>query len=326
MKKTIKNEKDAITLITALIAKEIGDDVEIEFASWPTIKLDLKGDDYDSSINPSLMEGLIKVQQGVNRSYAKIVHSQPDARHLKDEEKQQLEFMAKVSQGSSKIEVDLSGFAQKLIRDLVGRTTPLNAALYSVVGAALWASTTMAKSYIAEQAEKSESADAAPDQLGLSPEEAENRKILQRAIQRRPDLQQIREDAKEANVALLRGCAGATTVLFNGIKLKQEQTRAILRSTRAESVEQQINGNYRILGVDTSKPDEIRIKVRYLENEREFFAKFRDDSLNREHVAALQKAEWSKTQVYLSVNARVVRGEVTTATIVSATQQPLPRA
>jgi len=84
----------------------------------------------------------------------------------------------------------------------------------------------------------------------------------------------------------------------------------------------QLNGTYLILATDLRQPDEIRLRVRNAKSGREFQAAFRDNSLHQEQIRLLQDAEWNRTKVYLSINARSLRGDITVATVVSVGRQP----
>lgn len=319
----VQNEKDAFELIKRVLQKQVGDDVVLRFDKWPAVEVVLKGQGYESTITPSLMHGLIELQTGINRTYAQLIYGQPDGRTLKDADREALEFKAKVKEGSSVVSVDLSGFAQKLVTDLIGKMEPSQIVLLAVTGAALWAATTMYKHYVNGEVKKKESAVEADKLVALSAQETERVSLITKALAAEPKLALVERNAASTSLALLKGVADAQSIDLNGIPLSNADAHRVVASTRSDSIELQINGNYRILNVDTGKDDEIKIKVRYVDDGREFWAKFRDDSLDKEHLKAMQQAEWGRTLVYLSVNATERHGQVTTATIVSATQQPL---
>ncbi|MEN7529222.1 hypothetical protein [Cupriavidus sp. DL-D2] len=319
----VNSEKDAFDLLKKALGEQLGQDFHLRFQDWPRVQVTLKGDEYHSTITPSLMQGLLDLQHGINKTYAQLVYDQPDARSLKEADKAELEFKAKVEEGSSLVTVDLSDFAQKLVTSLVGKMEPSHIVILGVVGATLWAATTMYKHYANKELKKKELDVEADKLVNLSKEETARLALVTEALAAQPKLAVVQETAASTSMAMLKGISDADLIDLNGVKLTQAEARQVLSTVRRTSNEIQINGNYRILSVDTSKEEEFRIKVRYLGDGREFTAKFRDDSLDREHVRALQQAEWGKSPVYLSVNATELEGQVTTATIISATQQPV---
>ncbi|WP_454710936.1 hypothetical protein [Cupriavidus nantongensis] len=322
----VNSEKDAFDLLKRALSEQLGDDFYLRFQDWPKVQVTLKGPEYQSTITPSLMQGLLDLQHGINKTYAQLVYDQPNAKSLKEADKEKLEFKAKVEEGSSIVTIDLSDFATNLATALVGKMDSSHIVIFGVVGASLWAAQTMYKHYANMQIKKKE-IDADADKLvKLSEQETERLALVTKALAVQPRLAPIQEQAAATSMAMLKGISDADMIDLNGVKLTRDEAREVLATARTTSNEIQINGNYRILSVDTSKDEEFRIKVRFLHDGREFWARFRDDSLDREHVRALQQAEWGKAPVYLSVNATELRGQVTTATIVSAVQQPLPEA
>ncbi|HWX01451.1 hypothetical protein [Collimonas sp.] len=319
---TVSSEQDAFDLLKRAINDELSDQLVLKFDNWPKLTVTLKGSGYDSTITPSLMQAMIDLQHGINRTYSKLIYDHPDSRHLKDAERQQLEFKAKVEQGSSVVEINLADFAQKLASELVGKMEPSQIVILGVVGASLWAATSMFKHYVSTQAKHKEAEIDADKLIKLSTLETERLSIVTQALQMQPRLVSVEKDAQLTSMSFLKGISDADSIDVNGIKLTNDEVRKVISTSRSESSEIQLNGNYRILSVDTSKEDEIKIKIRHLEKARDFWAKFKDNSLDKEHVRALQDAEWSKTPVYLSVNATELRGEVTTAVIISAKPQP----
>ena len=318
----VDSEKAAFDLLKKVLGKELGTDFQPRFQDWPRVEVTLRGPEYHSTITPSLMQGLVELQHGINKTYAQLVYEQPHAR-LKDTDKEALEFKAKVEEGSSVVTVDLSEFAQKLVTDLVGRMDASQIVILGVVGATVWAATTMYKHYANTQVKKKE-IDADADKLvRLSKEETARLELVTQALAQQPRLVAVKENAAATSLSMLKGISDAEEIDLNGVELSRADAKRVLAPGRGSSAEIQINGHYRILAVDTSKDDEIRIKVRLLEDGREFWAKFRDDSLDREHLRVLQQAEWGKERVYLSVNASELRGQITAATIISATQLPL---
>jgi hypothetical protein len=119
----------------------------------------------------------------------------------------------------------------------------------------------------------------------------------------------------------LKGVSDAESISINDVKFDQADATSIATAKRSESEEKQVNGYYLIRSVDTSHPEEIKIKVWHTGSGREFSARFKDQSLDQNQIALLQTAEWSRQKIYLSVNATELRGEITRATIVAVSEQ-----
>lgn len=63
--------------------------------------------------------------------------------------------------------------------------------------------------------------------------------------------------------------------------------------------------------------------LRHQDEGREFAAEFQDESLDQKQLDILRDAAFAKTPVYLSINGTQLRGDITKATIISVSQQPI---
>lgn len=321
-KVTISSESDAIKLIQKALKNELGDNYEIVFNGWPKLTIVLEGEGYAGTITPSLMESLVELQNGLNRAYAKVVYNQADSRILKAIERQELEFKAKVEDNCTKIEIDFTDLLKKTIDVLGAKMEAKHVVILGIAGMSLWVADSAIKShYEAETKIKTVQQDTIKS-TALSKQETDRMKILAEAIKKEPQLAQIQKDAAETHVGLLKGVSDAESIEINGITFNKEDAKALSRNQRATATDIQLNGNYQILSVDTSLPEETKIKVKYIPDGREFNARFKDATLDANQIKILQESEWDRRKVYLSVNATELRGQITTATIISVTKQP----
>lgn len=102
----VTNDEDAWQLIELWLS---GQPIPtLEFSGWPTLRITINGDHYESSLRSGQMEALIGFKQSMGRAYAAIVHGAYDKRRLKKVEDERLEFTTTVKKGSSITETDLS--------------------------------------------------------------------------------------------------------------------------------------------------------------------------------------------------------------------------
>lgn len=319
----IRNERDAVNFLQKAINQEIGDQkVSLEFEQWPVIQIKLEGEGYDSTITPDMAAALVGIQQAVNRSYARVVHRSTNARSLTSEERQSLQFKAKVEKGSSLISVDLGQFAEKLAVSVVDKMTPTHL-IITVLGTALIGGGVIAyKAFLKNRSEAKALDNETKKAIALSTEETRRLEIVTRAMKRVPMLEHAKEDFDEARNEIVRATSDADSLTVNSVKLSSESARIIGITKRTEAQEVQLNGNYLIAATDLRDPVEIKLRVRRKRDGLEFIASFLDNSFGQEQIKLLQDAEWSRKTVYLSINARTVRGEITGATVISVKVQP----
>lgn len=319
----IQNEDQAFKVLERALKHELGDQpYELAFENWPVLEIRLTGKGYDATITSDVAEAVVDVQRAVNRAYARSVHGTTNARSLTDLERRDIQFKAKVKRGSSLIEINLGDFAEKLATTIATKMTPEMLAI-TVVGLAITGASLIAyKAYLKARTADKQIGQESLDKIALSKEETRRLEVFAEAMKRAPALANAREDFDEARGEIIRSAAHAQTLRVNSVEINGETARVIGAARRAESEELQLNGNYSILGVDLRQPSEVRLRVRKIDDGREFYASFNDNSLNQSQITLLQNAEWHRSPVFLSINARSLRGEITAAKVISVKAQP----
>lgn len=275
-----------------------------------------------STITAEMAAALVELQSAMNRAYARTVHDSANARSLTSAERKNILFKAKVEKGSSLIKVDFGDYIEKISVNLVNKMTPEDLVI-TVLGVAAVAGGGWAyKAFLKHRTEDKKISEEANKAIALSKEETKRLEIFADAIQAAPRLGYVQDDFDIARHEIVKGTADADSITVNNIKLDRESAHVVAMTKRSESKPLQLNGNYLIKKIDWQIDGEVRMTVSHLETARVFTAFFRDDSLNKEQTKILKEAEWSRSPVYLSINATELRGEITTATIISVAAQP----
>jgi len=319
----IRNEKDAFDILRKALDQELGDKAfTLKFDNWPRIEIKLEGEGYDSTITPDMAGALVEIQHAINRAYARTIHHSTNARSLTSEERQDLQFKAKVESGSSLITIDLGKFAEKLSMAMVDKMTP-ELLTITVVGVAVAGASLLAfKSYFKSRTENKVVEQKTLERISLSQEETKRMEIFAQAIKQAPVLGHASADFDEARNEIVRATGDAQSLTLNSVKLDNATAKIIGISKRTESQEIQLNGNYKIAATDLRLPNEIKLRVIRVKDSLEFMASFLDHSLEQDQIKLLQEAEWERRSVYLSINAHSLRGEITKATVISVKMQP----
>lgn len=319
----IRSEQDAFAALERALKHELGEQqLMIKFESWPVMEIRLDGPGYESTITPDMAAALVELQSAINRAYARVVHHSSNARKLTIAERNSLQFKAKVEKGSSLIKVDLGEFVDKIALETVSKMGPEHLVI-TVLGLAAVAGSVVAyKAFLKHRTEDKSIAEEATRAMTCSKEETRRMEILARALSAAPQLQTVAQDFDAARHEIVRGTGDAKSLTVNSVMLDQESARVVAATKRSESREIQLNGNYIILETHWKKDGEAKLKVRNMDTAEEFMASFQDNSLNQAQREELQRAEWGRTKVYMSINATELRDVITTATIVSVKVQP----
>ena len=314
----ISSEEQALQFLEMALLGKIGEKpVKIEFKNWPIIEIKLVGDGYNSTITPDIAEALVEIQHAMNRAYARFVHGSSNARSLTNEERQDIKFKAKVEKGSSLIKVDLGEFGTAITNALVGKMDSTQL-MISVLGIALIGGGTLAaRAYLKYKSEDKKLDAESKKLVALSVEETKRLEIVARALTVQPRLQHTQEDFDEARREILRSAGDAKTLALNGVELPNALARQIASTPRATSKDIQLNGSYVIQKIDWQQEGDVRLSLTSTDQQVTFTASLSQDSITTFHREMLKTAEWDRKTIYMSINATELRGDITTARIVS---------
>lgn len=314
----ISDEASAFAAIKRAIEDGFGNTpVNLNFKNWPHIEIELEGPGYKSTITPDMAAALVTLQQALNRSFALAVHGKNTARSLTEEERSNIQFKAKVEDGCSLIKVDLGPYADKLVTAISDKMTP-EMLVITVLGIGAMAASVVAyKAFLNHRTQDKTISQDNASKIAMSKEETTRLQIFADALTKNPNLRAVQENFDEARNEILKGTSDAETLSFNDVVVDRATARTATINKRGQSVDVQLNGTYIVTETNLRRENEIRLGLRRAQDGKEFSASFQDQSLDQDQIKLLQDAEWGRTPVFLSINATELRGEITSARVVS---------
>ncbi len=314
------NEEDAWSLLQAALAGKLPDDTfEIDMGDWADIHFHFKGPALNSTLTTSMMEAFIELQNNIYRVYAKLHHDSGTARTLTADEKHALNILIQVSPGSTQTKAILKDVVKKLVQGAVNKMQARHYVIIAMSGILALTSRSMWKDYLSVQSE----AKKADLHIALSKEESRKLEIFSDAMKQVPHVASIKSDADEFRNKVLKTSKSADNIVIAGQEISKDQAKLLVRSTRSSAAEVQLNGEYRILKVDSSR-SEFRVELLGADG-KPFWADLQDITIAKERNKELiQAAEWNKKPIYLLVNGTAVRGEITTAKIIDVKERFSP--
>ena len=247
----VRSEKDAWHLLEFWMA---GNDLpEVEFEGWPVLRIDIKGDEYHSSLNSSQMSALVNFKMTIGRTYAAMTHGAYDMRRLKAEEEEQLDFNTTVEKGSSILDTDLTPLVQALASAV--QTNPT----LSVVSGLLIALTFVARPIILKHYEtRAKQLDTEERgrliDLSLNSKEQLQHALFEKALAKlsnqRPQISQALPDASNAFWKFASASANADSLEVAGIIFGQDDLEILSerRKDRPSKVKE-IRKTFSVLGI-----------------------------------------------------------------------------
>ncbi|HBQ1170934.1 TPA: hypothetical protein L7K29_000883 [Klebsiella aerogenes] len=318
----VGSEREAFDLLEGYL-DGLGLPSSISFAGWPNLTIRLTGEKFNRSLTPSVMKGFVEMQLQINKSYALAKYGVPDVRRLTKEELDALEIEVTVEQGSSLVEVNIDGFLTKLTQELVGKMNATEI-VFTVLGAAvIWGGVTVFKRFLdnrkdtrlAEISKEGEKEHLRTMQI-MSEQETKRLQVIAEMIAEKPLLDNMDRMSYDAKTQMVKSFVRSDTAQIDGVTIDSEMAKELVTNARRRSVEMRIDGIYRIEEVNNTDPESFKVKVRSIQTDQRLTCVvqdiFLDESGNKE---ALQKAEWERKPVHLSINAKHVDGDIKSAII-----------
>lgn len=291
---------------------------EIVFKDWPVLNIKVIGEKYSSTINATIMEGLVEFQKSIYRSYAKAKYNKEDARCLTKKEKEELDFYVKISEGSSDYKISLQEILNNFVKGISSKMESKHLA-YTIIGIAIvMGASASYNDYLDHKLEEKKL-----DTQSYSSElETKRMEIFANAMKDNKVVQSVKENTDEARDAFLKSSVSAEKISIGGSVIDQDTVSELVKSSRDKSIDIRLDGYCRILSVDSSKAQNFTVKVEY-EDGRIFNAVLEDKFIARKekNKSLIQAAEWDKQPIFLAINAKEVRDQITKATIIDVTEE-----
>ncbi len=309
----IRSEEDAWHWLERATRGDLPDDIQLRFDGWPTMFLDVSGRDWHSTVPTRIMPSLLDLQRDLNRAYASVRYQEANLRRLRDEEKDDLEVVVKVGPGSSKFSADLWGQLGKIAEAAVGRMSGTEITI-TVLGLALSVvSAVMFRQWLAARKEERQ----AQAQIELSQQETERLRVITEAMRQQPDLRAISADVDATRNRLLKATKPGDVMAVADVPVTSDEAREIVQPERERAREVEIEGEFVVLGNRTDKGDGFRISVRRVGDGLTLTADV-PLALDYAQQQIIQRAEWSKGRVRLSIEAEMLRETFARGTVVQA--------
>lgn len=197
---TIKNEDEAIALLKQLVeGYELTDTTTIEFESWPKFIIRIKGSDFNGTIPTRIMPTLLDLQKEVHKVYCLTTYGDENIRRLTKKDREQLELVVKVDEGSSIFETLLQAPILKTLQDAASRMSPEQLTAIIIVFGLSVTSTIFWKLWISKRIKEKE----LEQTIELSRLEKEKMEVVRKAAQKFPATETVAESFGDVRNELL---------------------------------------------------------------------------------------------------------------------------
>ncbi|ENL8693439.1 hypothetical protein AB6I52_002183 [Enterobacter hormaechei] len=94
--------------------------VDLEFRGWPNLHINVKGEKFHSSLTSSMVYGLASMHESFQRAYALAKYGTSNLQRLTNEDKQSLDVIFQIKEGSTDSETDWSSTFNHFLAFLTG--------------------------------------------------------------------------------------------------------------------------------------------------------------------------------------------------------------
>jgi len=228
----LKSEEDAWRLLEWLLADD-ANAAEPVFDGWPVISLKFEGERYAASLSTGLMRQVSEIQGAIYRCYCRTAY-QKDARSLKESDRDDLELVFEVREGSTELKADATGLLDRLGDAIKKPSTSKNAAITIVALALIICGSALLSNKAATE----------------SAVEVKRLELLAKAIERASDLKDAPPEFQMIYRDIVAAAADADHITLGSKRISSAEITSIVDLQRI--------GGQRIDLVSTYKVDAVR--------------------------------------------------------------------
>lgn len=314
----IRNEQDAWNWLRKALdnSPDLDQPVDLKFDGWPILNLHFSGHDFDASVPTRIMPPLLDAQKEIHRLFCLLRYGEQNLRKLTNDDRERLELVVKVEKGSSEFLTNLAEKLEEIGKSAVSRMESKHILIAVLGGALMWTSEVAWKAWLDQQAKVKE----VETRVQMSQLEKEKLALFQRAVKADPALKDVSNGIDDFRNDALHKMkpADSFAVPNTNIEVDGRYAADITHKPKEQSHETRIDGEFVIQSVASGETSGFKLKVKRVLDGKLIAISIPADALNNEQIEILKNNEWAKKPVILEINAKILRGEITAATLVSA--------
>lgn len=318
----IRNEDDAIDILKKLLeGQEISPGFTLKLESWPRFVVHIKGVDFDGTIPTRIMPTLLELQKEVHKAYCLATYGEENTRKLSKNDREQLELLVKVKQGSSLYETLLQDPIYKILKDACERMSPEQLTAVLIIFGLSATSALMWKFWINKKIRDRE----LDQMIELSKIEKEKMQVIQEAITHFPmgkivsdgldsvrgDLVTKLKDSDELEVTTPMATEQIPASI-NG-----ELAGKIVKKQRESPVERLIDDKFFLRTADFSRQESVRVELERISDGYSFKADIPLGVLSNDQEEAIKDKSWNRVPITMKVFVKDLNGKYSSAKIMS---------
>lgn len=283
---------------------------ELRFDGWPKFTIRIRGEDFNGGVPTRIMPGLLAIQKAIDEAYSEALYG--EKKRLTPEERGKTEIVVYLEEGSTIFSAELWQILNTLVNSAASKMDGQQV-LIAILGVAGFIGSAWSYRAWLESRSREKEIDL---KLKLSEEETKRHAILANLAGRNPTFAAAKESIDSGNTKMIRTLRDDDLlVLGEDDVIDGERARQVVRKLRTDPIEDRLDGNFRILSVQSgSVRDGFKAQIQATDRDEKFNLDIPEGTLSEEQIESLQHGEWEKSPLYMQINIRR-RGD----TIIKAT-------
>lgn len=310
----IASEDDLFRILEDLENGEQVEPDDILFDGWPKYEVIIRGEDFKGGVPTRIMPALLSLQRSIDQAYALSVYG--EQRRLSSDERRRTEIIVHLEKGSTKFEAPLWDILNNALTAAANNMNGTQS-LAAILGvAAILGGGWYLKLWLeAKSRDKKAEYDA-----NASKEETERFRLVVELAQQNAQLAGAKTAFEETNKQLINRLEDSDSlVLDSDAAISGSEARAIVRKLPDAPVEVRLDGDYRILSVQSGAVKSgFKATIENVKTGEKLAIDIPEGTLTPEQLASLQHGEWEKATLYMRINASKRGEKILKATLTHA--------
>lgn len=288
-------------------------DIDIE-GDWSKIRILIKGENYQASLNGRLIKALAELQTQLNRIYAHAVYGK-SAKALSNEEREEIELTFQISKGSSIIEINLGDWLGKLGEAGLDKMTGTEIVVVVLGLAVIWGGLKAQKVYTdSKQHEKDQEHETARVSKAHEEETKRQELLIEQMAKQNETIQMALKERSQMDNNIIKAAPTAESIDINGHVYDRSDIQDANRSERQSTDPKRLDDLFYVTGIVT-KPEGFTVSL-VDEEGSSFRAELAKDKLKPAELESLWQALRDDISADLKLIVRIRLGVISSATII----------
>ncbi len=298
-------------------------------AEWAKVHFNFKGDNFNQTVTASVMKGLLAYQEAFNRAVALILTADARTNRLRLDERDELELVFHVSEGSSDFLANSLEQLKSIGEKAVDKMTGKELAITAVVLALVFCGAYTFNNYLDRQFEDAKDARQVEMDRGEKKDlyefllkdrasERDKAVLINRALEASEQARRVSEMNRDAIDKLIRSNSGAAAITIQGEVIDNDLITSLVKGSRSTAKDVIIEEIFTVDAVISDDIERFTVRLKNTSTGELITATLDDPLVSEAAQKAISRAQWQASEIKVRMSARKVGDQIKDAKIIKA--------